>query len=102
MIFGRRALPGAGWLAGVSFSLYLVHKPVFGLVERHLGDALQDRGFVAFAVYGIASLLAAAILYYLAERPGLLLRDQMLVRRASRKLAYGQAAFADENGRRIP
>ncbi len=68
---GRRALPGAGWLAAVSFSLYLVHKPVFGLVEAHLGDALHDRGVVAFAAYGVASLLAAAILYYLVERPGL-------------------------------
>lgn len=78
---GRRALPGAGWLAAVSFSLYLVHKPVFGLVEEHLGDALHDRRFVAFATYGIASLLAAALLYYLVERPGLQLRDRMLARR---------------------
>ena len=81
---GRRALPGAGWLAAVSFSLYLVHKPVFGLVEEHLGDALQGRGFVAFAVYGIASLLAAAVLYYLVERPGLGLRDRVLAYRAPR------------------
>jgi peptidoglycan/LPS O-acetylase OafA/YrhL len=79
---GRRVLPGAGWLAAVSFSLYLVHKPVFGLVERHLGDALQDRGFIAFAVYGIASLLAAAILYYLVERPGLRLRSRFMPRSA--------------------
>jgi peptidoglycan/LPS O-acetylase OafA/YrhL len=77
---GRRALPGAGWLAAVSFSLYLVHKPVYRLVETHLGDALDGRGFVAFAVYGIASLLAAAILYYLVERPGLRLRDLILAR----------------------
>lgn len=75
---GRRALPGAGWLAAVSFSLYLMHKPVYRLVETHLGDALDGRGFVAFAVYGIASLLAAAILYYLVERPGLRLRVRYL------------------------
>lgn len=77
---GRRALPGAGWLAAVSFSLYLVHKPVYGLVERHLGDALDGLGVVAFAVYGIASLLAAALLYTLVERPGLRMRDYLLAR----------------------
>lgn len=75
---GRRALPGAGWLAAVSFSLYLVHKPVFGLVEDHLSDALHHRGFIAFAVYAIATLLAATLLYYLVERPGLRLRDRVL------------------------
>ena len=77
---GRRALPGARWLAMVSFSLYLVHKPIFGLVYAHAGDALEGRGYVAFAVYGIASLLAAALLHYLVERPGLRLRERILAR----------------------
>lgn len=76
---GRRALPGAGWLAAVSFSLYLVHKPIYGLVQTHLGQALDGRGYAAFAVYGAASLLGAAILYYLIERPGL--RGRLLARR---------------------
>ncbi|MDR6841851.1 peptidoglycan/LPS O-acetylase OafA/YrhL [Pseudoxanthomonas sacheonensis] len=77
---GRRALPGARWLAMVSFSLYLVHKPIFGLVYAHAGDALEGRGYAAFAVYGIASLLAAAVLHYLVERPGLRLRERILAR----------------------
>ncbi len=70
---GRRALPGGAWLAAVSYSLYLVHKPVYGLVEEHLGIVLGriGNGYVTFAAYGIASLLAAALLYYAVERPGL-------------------------------
>jgi peptidoglycan/LPS O-acetylase OafA/YrhL len=81
-LIGRRALPGAGWLAAVSFSLYLVHKPIYGLVQTHLGDALEARGYVAFAAYGTASLLGAAVLYYIIERPGLRLREHLLERRA--------------------
>ncbi len=77
---GRRALPGASWLAAVSFSLYLVHKPMYGLVEAHFGDALEGRGYAAFAAYGIASMLVAATLYYLIERPALRIREGLLPR----------------------
>jgi peptidoglycan/LPS O-acetylase OafA/YrhL len=80
---GRRALPGAGWLAAVSFSLYLVHKPIYGLVQAHFGDALEGRGYVAFGSYGIASLLGAALLHYSVERPGLRLREGLMRRYAS-------------------
>jgi peptidoglycan/LPS O-acetylase OafA/YrhL len=34
---GKRALPGAAWLAAISFSLYLVHKPMYGVVQSRLG-----------------------------------------------------------------
>jgi peptidoglycan/LPS O-acetylase OafA/YrhL len=83
---GRRAFPGAAWLAAVSYSLYLVHKPVYGLVEEHLGAALDriDNSYAAFAVYGIASLIAAALLYYAVERPGLRLRVHWQTRRTRR------------------
>jgi len=78
---GRRALPGAGWLAAVSFSLYLVHKPIYGLVQTHIGEALDGHGYAAFAVYGLVSLVGGAMLYYLIERPGLGLRSRLLARR---------------------
>ncbi|TXH65196.1 MAG: acyltransferase [Lysobacteraceae bacterium] len=74
---GACAVPGAAWLAAVSYSLYLVHKPVFGLVEMYFGAVLQGRGLFAFASYGVASLCAAALLYYVVERPGLRLRDRL-------------------------
>lgn len=81
---GRRAIPGAGWLAAMSYSLYLVHKPIYGLVEMHLGDALDGRGYIAFLTYGIASLCAAALLYYVVEKPALRIRDALLRRDAER------------------
>jgi peptidoglycan/LPS O-acetylase OafA/YrhL len=84
---GRRAVPGAGWLAAVSFSLYLVHKPIYGLVQAHFGDALEGRGYLAFAAYGIASLFGAAVLHYSVERPGLRLRDGLMRRYASPRAA---------------
>lgn len=90
---GRRAFPGSAWLAAVSYSLYLVHKPMYGLVAEHMGDVLEriGNGYIAFAVYGIASLLAAALLYYMVERPALGLRGRLAKRRAR---AAGDAAVA--------
>lgn len=83
---GRRALPGAAWLAAVSYSLYLVHKPVYRLVETHLAEVLGriDNGYAAFAIYGLASLVAGAVLHYAVERPGLRLRGGWLSHRTLR------------------
>jgi peptidoglycan/LPS O-acetylase OafA/YrhL len=80
---GRRALPGAGWLAAVSFSLYLVHKPIYGLVQAHFGAVLEGRGYLAFVSYALASLAGAAALYYLVERPALRMRERLLRTHAS-------------------
>ncbi|WP_395648688.1 acyltransferase family protein [Thermomonas sp.] len=77
-VLGARALPGAGWIAAVSYSLYLVHKPIYGLVQAHWGAVLAARGSVAWLVYGGVSLAAAAVLYYLIERPCLRLRGRFL------------------------
>ena len=77
---GKRALPGAAWIAAISFSLYLVHKPMYGVVRSRLGEWLEGRGIVAYAVYGAASLLAASLLYYAVEKPFLRLRGRVLSR----------------------
>ena len=77
-VLGARALPGAGWIAAVSYSLYLVHKPIYGLVQAHWGAVLAGRGSVAWLVYGAVALAAAAVLYYLIERPCLRLRERFL------------------------
>ncbi|HPW13369.1 MAG TPA: acyltransferase [Thermomonas sp.] len=79
-LLGKRALPGAAWIAAISFSLYLVHKPMYGVVQSRLGEWLEGRGIVAYAVYGVASLLAAALLYYAVEKPFLRLRGRVLSR----------------------
>lgn len=73
---GRRRVPGAGWLALVSYSLYLVHKPVYHMVASAFGAQLEGRGMLAFAVYAIAALSAGALLHYAIERPFLHLRDR--------------------------
>jgi peptidoglycan/LPS O-acetylase OafA/YrhL len=74
---GRRAVPGAAWVAAVSYSLYLVHKPIYHIVQALYGDVLSRNGLLAFAGYTAASLFGAALLYYLVERPGLHLRDRL-------------------------
>ncbi|WP_440975799.1 acyltransferase family protein [Pseudoxanthomonas winnipegensis] len=77
-LVGRWALPGAAWLAGVSYSLYLVHKAVFVQAQDHLGQAIAGWGAAQVLVYGGASLLAAALLHYAVERPFLRLRGRVL------------------------
>jgi peptidoglycan/LPS O-acetylase OafA/YrhL len=74
---GRWRVPGMGWLAAVSYSLYLSHKIAFHLVQASFGDALAGRGLLAFAVYVVATLLAGALLHYAVERPFLALRDRL-------------------------
>ncbi|MBN8488045.1 MAG: acyltransferase [Burkholderiales bacterium] len=75
-LIGRWRVPGAGALAAVSYSLYLVHKPAYHLVQWHWGTALQGRGLLAFSVYGAAALVAGAAMYALVERPALRWRDR--------------------------
>jgi peptidoglycan/LPS O-acetylase OafA/YrhL len=73
---GRWRVPGAGWVALISYSLYLVHKPVYHMVERAFGAQLEGRGVIALAAYAIAALSAGALLHYAIERPFLHLRDR--------------------------
>lgn len=56
------------WLGEISYSLYLVHFPLF-LVLRRATDALNLRGFLAFAIAMALAVCAAAILFYAVERP---------------------------------
>ncbi|MGH8061889.1 MAG: acyltransferase family protein [Pseudoxanthomonas sp.] len=95
-VIARWRVPGAAWLAAISYSLYLVHKAVFHLVETAWGPALEGRGLVAFCVYGVAALLAGASLYYMVERPFLRLRERMPVfRRAADVPAAAIKPFGD-------
>lgn len=79
---GRRELPGVAWLAAISYSLYLIHKPIYHLVAVNVGDALAGHGVAGFFCYGVASILGGAILYYAVERPGLRLRARWFQRTA--------------------
>lgn len=71
---GRVHVPSASWLAGISYSLYLIHKPAYHLLQAHWGLQLEGTGFLAFLAYGSAAILAGAALHYAVERPFLKLR----------------------------
>ncbi|MFC5437185.1 acyltransferase family protein [Rhodanobacter umsongensis] len=87
-LLGRWRVPGAGWVAAISYSLYLSHKIAFHLVQTGLGASLQEHRAITFAVYALAVLLLGAALHYLVERPFLQLR-------ARRQLATRQAPEGD-------
>jgi peptidoglycan/LPS O-acetylase OafA/YrhL len=74
---GRRAVPGAAWLAGISYSLYLSHKLVMHAVQQWLAPLLPWPGVALFAVYAVAIVAAGAALHYAVERPGLRWRDRL-------------------------
>ncbi|MET0289306.1 MAG: acyltransferase [Pseudoxanthomonas sp.] len=77
-LIGRWSIPGMAWLAGISYSLYLVHKAVFSLVQTHLAEAITGWGVAQVLVYGAVSVLVAAGLHYAVERPFLRLRGRVL------------------------
>lgn len=70
---GRWRVPGAGWIAGISYSLYLSHKIAYHLVQVALGERLH--GVAIFLVYAAAALLLGSALHLGVERPFLRLRD---------------------------
>jgi peptidoglycan/LPS O-acetylase OafA/YrhL len=74
---GRWAVPGAGWVAAASYSLYLSHKLVMHAVQTWLVPVLPVQGLALFAVYATAILLVGAALHYGVERPCLRLRDRL-------------------------
>jgi peptidoglycan/LPS O-acetylase OafA/YrhL len=75
-LIGRWRVPGTGWLAAISYSLYLSHKIAFHVVAMAFGASLQGHRAIAFAVYALAVLLLGAALHYLVERPCLGWRDR--------------------------
>ena len=76
-----RRLPGAGWLALISYSLYLSHKLVFHAVQGWLATHPQVHGVAAFALYAAFTLAGGALLHYTVEGPFLRLRDRLQRRR---------------------
>jgi peptidoglycan/LPS O-acetylase OafA/YrhL len=72
----RRELPLAGWLAAISYSLYLSHKIAFHLVQQALAEGWASHGLLAFVIYALAALAVGALLHYAVERPFLRLRGR--------------------------
>lgn len=75
-LIGRWQLPGVGWVAAISYSLYLSHKIAFHLVHEMLAPSLQGAGALLFLTYALAALALGAALHYFVERPFLRLRDR--------------------------
>jgi peptidoglycan/LPS O-acetylase OafA/YrhL len=73
--FARLNIPGAGWLASASYSLYLSHKGMFMLVQAALVGHPVEMPLLRFAVYVVATLVGGAVLHYAVERPFLRWRD---------------------------
>ncbi|MFC5459867.1 acyltransferase family protein [Massilia niabensis] len=92
--FGRLRVPGAAYLAAISFSLYLTHKATFHVVRAQFGDALAGAGPMALAVYLAASLAVATLLYLVVERPFLRLRDRLLLSDGVGRVRSGRAGSA--------
>ena len=77
---GRWRMPGAGWIAGISYSLYLSHKLPMHAVHEALARWPAVHGLAAFAMYALAIFATGALLHYAVERPCLRLRARWLDR----------------------
>jgi peptidoglycan/LPS O-acetylase OafA/YrhL len=66
---GRWRIPGAGWIAGISYSLYLSHKLALHAVSTALAAHPGVPGVLAFFLYAAAVLAVGAGLHYAVERP---------------------------------
>jgi peptidoglycan/LPS O-acetylase OafA/YrhL len=75
----RQRPRGLAWLAGLAYSLYLVHKPIYHAMREGLGDAVL-RGWTGLALYLLPVFVAAIVLHILVERPFLRLRDRVMAR----------------------
>mgnify|MGYP001549937749 CR=1 FL=1 len=73
----RWRVPGAGWIAGISYSLYLSHKLPMHAVHEALRRWPDAHGIAAFATYATAILATGALLHYAIERPFLRLRTRL-------------------------
>ena len=74
----RRRIPGMSWLAMLAYSLYLTHKSVAHLVQSRLPAWVTVHSWLVLVVCGVASCMAAAVLYFFVERPALQLRSWWL------------------------
>lgn len=81
-LIGRFAMPGAGAVAAISYSLYLSHKAAIHLLKTGFGLALDGHPFATFVAYTAAMLTVGGLLYLAVERPFLRLRDRLVRRPA--------------------
>ncbi|WEN15764.1 acyltransferase [Rhodanobacter sp. AS-Z3] len=76
-LHARWKVPGANWLARISYSLYLSHKLALHAVATQLVQPWQMHGFAAFSLYAVGVLAVGAALYYAVEQPFLRWRERI-------------------------
>ena len=74
---GYWKVPVAGWLARISYSLYLSHKLALHAVATWLVQPWQLHGLAAFVLYAIGVLAVGAALHYAVEQPFLRWRERI-------------------------
>jgi peptidoglycan/LPS O-acetylase OafA/YrhL len=85
-------IPGAGWLARASYSLYLSHKGAFMLAEMALDGRLALHPWLRFLAHAAAVLVVGAALYYLVERPFLRWRERRSATLRAPRVIQGASA----------
>lgn len=86
-VLSRLRVPGAAWIAAVSYSLYLSHKMVYGQLHGRFPAWVDGHGIWTVFAYAGAVLGIGAILHYTVERPFLKWREPVRRRRAMRMQA---------------
>jgi peptidoglycan/LPS O-acetylase OafA/YrhL len=94
-VIGRWPVPGAGWIAAISYSLYLSHKIVLHVVQSTIVPRLPEIGVLRFATYALAVLAGGAALHYGVERPFLRWRDRRAETAAARSPGAATAAIGE-------
>ncbi len=87
-ILYRIKVPGAGWAATLSYSLYLVHKSVFHLMTPLLDEwNIEASSWTAILLLFAGSVVVASLLHLCVERPFLLLRERIKQRSEGLKVS---------------
>ncbi len=73
---GSLRIPFVSNISTLAYSLYLTHKQIFHLTSLYLPDWVAAGGYQALLVHSLFVFLGAAGLYWIVERPFLLLRNK--------------------------
>jgi peptidoglycan/LPS O-acetylase OafA/YrhL len=84
-VLSRLRVPGASWIARISYSLYLTHVMVYGLGHERFAHAFDGHGMWTALLYALAVLGTGAGLHYTVERPFLRWREPVRRRWATRQ-----------------
>lgn len=88
---GKFRIPGAQFVATITFSLYLSHKMTWHLVRTYAPALVPPGTAQSFLVYAVAAMAVGTLLYFTIERTFLRLRD-----RPGRRQAANAAPIAAE------